>query len=74
MARSLSTLTTITTEGTPRLSFPKKDHSALSKPEFFDFVEDEYSVCRQGVGLIDMSSFAKFIVKGASVVNCLQSL
>ena len=48
----------------------------FKKPEFFDHVEDEYHVCREGVGLIDMSSFAKFIVKGEkdSVVTYLQRL
>ena len=46
------------------------------KPEFFDHIEDEYLVCREGVGLIDMSSFAKFIVRGdeESVVKFLQKL
>ena len=46
------------------------------KPEFFDHIEDEYLVCREGVGLIDMSSFAKFIVRGdeESVVTYLQHL
>ena len=33
-------------------------------------------VCREGVGLIDMSSFAKFIIKGEkdSVIGYLQQL
>merc|ERR1719427_146203 len=49
---------------------------SFGKPEFFDHIEDEYLVCREGVGVIDMSSFAKFIVKGEeeSVVNYLQKL
>ena len=49
---------------------------SFKKPEFIDHVEDEYHVCREGVGLIDMSSFAKFIVKGetASVISYLQKL
>merc|ERR1719309_1324338 len=49
---------------------------SFGKPEFFDHIEDEYLVCREGVGLIDMSSFAKFIVRGVqdSVVNYLQML
>merc|ERR1719147_465707 len=49
---------------------------SFRKPEFFDHIEDEYLVCREGVGLIDMSSFAKFIVRGDknSVVNYLQML
>ena len=49
---------------------------SFAKPEFLDYIEEEYRVCREGVGLIDMSSFAKFIVKGeeASVVKYLQNL
>jgi len=49
---------------------------SFGKPEFFDHIEDEYLVCREGVGLIDMSSFAKFIVRGDknSVLNYLQML
>ena len=49
---------------------------SFSKPEFFDNIQEEYNACREGVGLIDMSSFAKFIVKGeeASVVKYLQNL
>jgi len=49
---------------------------SFGKPDFFDHIEDEYLVCREGVGLIDMSSFAKFIVRGdkTSVVNYLQML
>jgi len=49
---------------------------SFTKPEFFDHVEDEYHVCREGVGLIDMSSFAKFIIKGEkeAVVSYLQKL
>jgi len=48
----------------------------FGKPDFFDHIEDEYLVCREGVGLIDMSSFAKFIVRGDrnSVVSYLQTL
>lgn len=33
------------------------------KPKFFDFMRDEYLACREGVGIIDMSSFSKFEVK-----------
>lgn len=46
------------------------------KPEFLDQIEDEYHVCREGVGLMDMSSFAKFIIRGEekSLINYLQML
>jgi len=48
----------------------------FGKPEFFDQIEEEYLVCREGVGLIDMSSFSKFIVRGeeGAVVSFLQKL
>jgi len=52
------------------------EQGTFGKPDFFDHIEDEYLVCREGVGLIDMSSFAKFTVRGeeASVVAYLQTL
>merc|ERR1719167_877157 len=52
------------------------EQGTFHKPDFFDHIEDEYLVCREGVGLIDMSSFAKFIVRGdeESVVRYLQNL
>ena len=55
---------------------PELPDGSFTKPEFFDNIEDEYRVCREGVGLIDMSSFAKFNVKGenTSVVKYLQNL
>jgi len=57
----------------PPLELPA---GTFRKPEYFDNIEDEYLVCREGVGLIDMSSFAKFIVRGeaGSVVEYLQKL
>ncbi len=50
----------------PKLTF--------GKPEFFEHVEDEYLACREGVGLIDMSSFAKFLIKGDEAVAYMQRL
>lgn len=29
------------------------------KPKFLDFMIDEYYACREGIGIIDMSSFSK---------------
>lgn len=29
------------------------------RPKFLDFMIEEYYACREGVGIIDMSSFAK---------------
>lgn len=47
---------------------------SFGKPEFFEHIEDEYLVCREGVGLIDMSSFAKFLIKGEEAVAYMQKL
>ena len=50
---------------------------SFGKPEFLDNIYDEYDACRHGVGVIDMSSFAKFSIEGKdedSVVNYLQNL
>lgn len=33
------------------------------KPKFFDFMKDEFLACREGVGIIDMSSFSKIEIK-----------
>ncbi|XP_069681446.1 pyruvate dehydrogenase phosphatase regulatory subunit, mitochondrial-like [Periplaneta americana] len=46
------------------------------KPQFLDFMREEYLACREGVGIIDMSSFSKIEIKssGREVVNYLQQL
>ncbi|UYV82639.1 dehydrogenase, partial [Cordylochernes scorpioides] len=46
------------------------------KPAWFDRVQEEYLACRERVGVIDMSSFSKFIIKspGQEVVEFLQKL
>lgn len=33
------------------------------KPQFFDFMKEEFQACREGVGIIDMSSFSKIEVQ-----------
>ncbi|PIO60314.1 glycine cleavage T-protein, partial [Teladorsagia circumcincta] len=61
---------------------PKSDRNALywgqdslvGKPIWFDEVAAEYEACRERVGLIDMSSFAKFDITGPDVVRFLQYL
>ncbi|CAB4069602.1 PDPR [Lepeophtheirus salmonis] len=53
---------------------PHLPKGSFGKPEFFEYIEDEYMICREGVGLIDMSSFAKFIINGSGVVSYLQKL
>ena len=57
----------------PPAQLPK---GTFGKPDFFDNVEEEYLVCREGVGIIDMSSFAKFVVAGDKyqLVKYLQNL
>ncbi|KAG8198498.1 hypothetical protein JTE90_017364 [Oedothorax gibbosus] len=56
-----------------RLNPPK---IAFHKPSWFENVKEEYSACRERVGVIDMSSFAKFHLKsgGTEVVDLLQLL
>ncbi|KAL2740406.1 hypothetical protein V1478_000547 [Vespula squamosa] len=46
------------------------------KPKFFDFMKEEFQACREGVGIIDMSSFSKIEIKSSrlEVVNYLQKL
>lgn len=46
------------------------------KPKFFDFMQEEFLACREGVGIIDMSSFSKIEIKsaGLEVVSYLQRL
>ncbi|KAK8393212.1 hypothetical protein O3P69_013309 [Scylla paramamosain] len=47
-----------------------------TKPQWFDHAAKEYAACREGVALLDYSSFAKFDVwsKGNEVVQALQYL
>lgn len=33
------------------------------KPKFFEFMKEEFLACREGVGIIDMSSFSKIEIK-----------
>ena len=47
---------------------------SFGRPEFFEHIEDEYLTCREGVGLIDMSSFAKFLIKGDEAIAYMQKL
>lgn len=38
---------------------PEMPPGTFFKPKFFDFMEEEYRACFEGVGIIDMSSFSK---------------
>ncbi|XP_043508700.1 pyruvate dehydrogenase phosphatase regulatory subunit, mitochondrial-like isoform X2 [Frieseomelitta varia] len=46
------------------------------KPKFFDYMKEEFIACKEGVGIIDMSSFSKIEIKSSrwEVVNYLQQL
>ncbi|XP_046389566.1 pyruvate dehydrogenase phosphatase regulatory subunit, mitochondrial [Ischnura elegans] len=50
--------------------------NTFSKPPWFDIVKEEYSACREAVGLSDYSSFTKFDLwsRGTEVVDSLQYL
>ncbi|KAI1717819.1 aminomethyltransferase folate-binding domain-containing protein [Ditylenchus destructor] len=45
-----------------------------SLPGWFPWVTQEYEACRERVGVIDMTSFSKFEVKGPDAVKLLQKL
>ncbi|KAL3111346.1 hypothetical protein niasHT_019576 [Heterodera trifolii] len=46
----------------------------VGKPNWFPMVAREYEACRESVGIIDMTSFAKFDISGPDVVPLLQKL
>ena len=39
---------------------PQMSPGTYWRPGFFDCLKEEYQACREGVALMDMSSFAKF--------------
>ncbi|KAJ3639735.1 hypothetical protein Zmor_003076 [Zophobas morio] len=55
---------------------PSMPPGSFFKPKFFDFMKEEYLACREGVGIIDMSSFSKIEIKseGLEIVTFLQKL
>ncbi|XP_063223362.1 pyruvate dehydrogenase phosphatase regulatory subunit, mitochondrial-like isoform X2 [Bacillus rossius redtenbacheri] len=60
----------------PGHPLPQMPSGSFYKPKFFDFMLEEYLACREGVGIIDMSSFSKMELKssGTEVVDYLQQL
>lgn len=42
---------------------PQMTEGTFYKPKFFDFMLAENLACREGVGIIDMSSFSKIEIK-----------
>ncbi|XP_056645731.1 pyruvate dehydrogenase phosphatase regulatory subunit, mitochondrial-like [Diorhabda sublineata] len=55
---------------------PEMPQGSYFKPKFFDFMKEEYLACKEGVGVIDMSSFSKILLKsgGLEIVEYLQRL
>ncbi|KAF4527520.1 hypothetical protein B566_EDAN015620 [Ephemera danica] len=53
---------------------PQMPPGTFGKPQFFNFMHDEFVACHEGVGICDMSSFTKMEIKGMEVVNYLQQL
>ncbi|XP_033366458.1 pyruvate dehydrogenase phosphatase regulatory subunit, mitochondrial-like isoform X1 [Bombus vosnesenskii] len=55
---------------------PVMPPGSFYKPKFFDFMTEEFLACKEGVGIIDMSSFSKIEIKSSrwEVVNYLQQL
>lgn len=42
---------------------PEMPPGSFYKPKFFEFMKEEFLACREGVGIIDMSSFSKIEIK-----------
>ncbi|XP_017770597.1 PREDICTED: pyruvate dehydrogenase phosphatase regulatory subunit, mitochondrial-like [Nicrophorus vespilloides] len=56
---------------------PTMPPGSFYKPQFFNFMKEEHNACREGVGIIDMSSFSKIDIKSdraEDVVGYLQKL
>ncbi|KOC68604.1 Pyruvate dehydrogenase phosphatase regulatory subunit, mitochondrial [Habropoda laboriosa] len=55
---------------------PVMPPGSFYKPKFFDFMKEEFVACKEGVGIIDMSSFSKIKIKSSrlEVVKYLQQL
>ncbi|XP_076292715.1 pyruvate dehydrogenase phosphatase regulatory subunit, mitochondrial-like [Lasioglossum baleicum] len=55
---------------------PVMPPGSFYKPKFFDFMMEEFLACKEGVGIIDMSSFSKIKIKSSrwEVVEYLQQL
>ena len=58
----------------PRQSLFAAQDPLVGRPSWFPLVAKEYQTCRETVGLIDMTSFAKFDIQGPDVVPLLQRL
>ena len=52
----------------------RRDHWSFRRPDWFQHVKRECHACRDGVGLIDLTSFSKFEARGPGVNEWLESL
>lgn len=56
---------------------PTMPANSFFKPQFFNFLQDEFNACSETVGIIDISSFSKIKMKSSSaedIVGYLQKL
>uniref|UniRef100_A0A2R5LLI5 Putative dimethylglycine dehydrogenase n=1 Tax=Ornithodoros turicata TaxID=34597 RepID=A0A2R5LLI5_9ACAR len=62
--------------GAPILGDRPTPESSYGRPDWLDNVHEEYTACRERVGVSDMSSFSKFYLESGSteVVDFLQKL
>nr|XP_018910548.1 PREDICTED: pyruvate dehydrogenase phosphatase regulatory subunit, mitochondrial-like isoform X2 [Bemisia tabaci] len=51
----------------PGQPLPTMPPGTFFKPKFFDYLLEEYYACREGVGVIDMSSFSKIKIKSGYI-------
>jgi 4-methylaminobutanoate oxidase (formaldehyde-forming) len=51
-----------------------KDQCAFENPNWFKHAANEHRLVREGVALIDQSSFSKFEVRGNGALNCMERL
>lgn len=47
---------------------PEMPPNSFFKPKYFHFMQDEYTACRETVGIIDISSFSKIKIKVRSMI------
>jgi len=53
---------------------PQMSPGTYWRPGFFDCLKEEYQACREGVALMDMSSFAKFQITVRITFSLLRNL
>lgn len=53
---------------------PEMPSNSFFKPKYFNFMQDEYTACRETVGIIDISSFSKIKIKVCTFQIYVKSL